>query len=270
MIHFRLNDIDSIQPVGQEPNLYLSWFWLTDGDVWLSFGDQTIYEYSQEAMQHFGNKLSPYNDYYIVRFVEDFTEIFDAICVSIPEALYRRTENIRQFRNDVEKWLERYSTEEDYYDNVYFPATPSLLSWLDDRHLDSGYLVGGPHLSFFRHHNTIRIVWETDQTLDNGIRLWTAISGSVEMNYTDFIDRVKAFGQNFFAAMNTRVHSAVANDWGTVTVDTIRLVEEHAERELEFTTRVSLLEGNPQDTTDWSEIEKLYAQMNSDIRPHSP
>jgi hypothetical protein len=60
VINFKLKDIDKIIPVTQEPNLYLSWFWLTDGDLWLTFGDQTICEYSKEAMQYFGDKPTPF------------------------------------------------------------------------------------------------------------------------------------------------------------------------------------------------------------------
>jgi hypothetical protein len=45
---------------------------------------------------------------------------------------------------------------------------------------DSAYLVGGP-LSFFRNKNKIRIVWDRECTLENGIALWTAKDGSFEM-----------------------------------------------------------------------------------------
>lgn len=54
MINFKLKDFDKLEPAGQAPNLYLSWFFLTDGELWLKFGDQTIYEYSKEALQYFG------------------------------------------------------------------------------------------------------------------------------------------------------------------------------------------------------------------------
>ena len=65
MINFTLKEFDKINPVGQEPDLYLSWFWLTEGDLWLTFGDQTIYEYSKEAITYFRRNphqiLSNYN-----------------------------------------------------------------------------------------------------------------------------------------------------------------------------------------------------------------
>ena len=101
MINFKLKDFDKIIPVGQEPNLRLSWFFLTDGDLWLTFGDQTIYEYSKEAIQHFGDKTTPYNDYYIVRFLEDFTELFRKISEPIPDSFFSLTPKIKQFRNKV-------------------------------------------------------------------------------------------------------------------------------------------------------------------------
>ena len=83
VINFKLRELDDILPVGQVPNLSTSWFWLTDGDLWLNFGDQMIYEYSIEAINYWGNKPTPYNDYPIIRFIEDFTELFDKIRESV-------------------------------------------------------------------------------------------------------------------------------------------------------------------------------------------
>jgi hypothetical protein len=76
MINFKLKELDKMAPWGQEPELSLHWFGLTDGDLWLIFGNQTIYEYSKEAMDFWGSKPTPYNDYQLSRFIEDFTRLF--------------------------------------------------------------------------------------------------------------------------------------------------------------------------------------------------
>ena len=252
MINFKLKELDNINPVGQKPNMYLSWFWLTDGDLWLKFGDQTIYEYSKEALECFEDKPTPYNDYYIVRFLEDFTYTFQKISVSIPDKFYKLTEDIQQFKNDAQKWFDIYDNEDEY---------EKLISWSSDRLFDSAYLVGGPYLSFFRHNNKIRIVWESEYILDNGISLWTAKNGSFEMDYCDFIDKVEKFGQAFFEAMDEQIELTIAKDWGQIKVDKLRLVEEHKERKLEFDKNLSFLKQEVIDETDWDEIEKLYESM---------
>jgi hypothetical protein len=59
VINFILRELDKISPWGQEPELSLHWFGLTDGDLWLTFGNETIYEYSKEAINYWGNKSTP-------------------------------------------------------------------------------------------------------------------------------------------------------------------------------------------------------------------
>ncbi len=266
MINFKLKDFDKINPVGQEPDLYLSWFWLTDGDLWLKFDGQTIYEYSEEALKYFGDKPTSYNDYYIVRFLEDFTERFEKISISIPDKFYRLTENIQQFRIDAQKWLDIYDTDKDEYSDFYFDEYDKLVSWTYKRLFNSAHLIGGPHLSFFRHKDKIRIVWETEHTLENGINLWTAKDGNFEMNYSDFINEVKKFGQNFFETMDKQIELTLTKDWGNIKVDKSNLVEEHKERKLEFNKNLFFLEQETKDETDWAAIEKLYERMKNEIK----
>ena len=266
MINFKLKNLDEIIPVGQEPNLHLSWFWLTDGDLWLKFGDQTIYEYSTDAIRYFGNKPTPYNDYYIVRFLEDFTECFENIGISIPDKFYNLTENIAQFRSDAQKWLDIHETDEDEYSDFYFDEYDTLISWTYDRLLSSSHLIGGPHLSFFRNKDKIRIIWDTEHTLENGISLWTAKDGSSEMNYFDFINEVKHFGEQFFKAMDKQIELALAKEWGTIELDKKRLVEEHQERKSEFEKRLSFLRQEVKDKTDWAKIDGLHKQMTDGIK----
>jgi hypothetical protein len=266
MINFKLKDINHIDPIGQEPELYLSWFWLTDGEIWLKFGDQTVYEYSKEAMQHFGNKRSPYNDYYIVRFLKDFTELFKTISISIPANLFDLTENLNIFSKDAHKWLDIYDTDEDEYPDFYFNEYDKLKSWIYDRHFNSGHLKGGPHLFFFRHKNKIRIVWKTEHTLDNGIKIWTANDGNLVINFSDFVSKVKAFGLKFFEAMDKQVELTLKKDWEHIKVDKSRLIEEHKERQIEFIENISFLERSDNNKTNWTEIEALIKRMRKEIK----
>ena len=74
-INFRLQNLDKISPWGSEEDLSLHWFGLTDGQLWLDAGNQTIYEYSEAARQYFASPI-PYNDYQVSRFLEDFSYTF--------------------------------------------------------------------------------------------------------------------------------------------------------------------------------------------------
>jgi hypothetical protein len=266
VINFKLRELSKILPVGQEPNLSLSWFWLTDGDLWLNFGEQTIYEYSKEALVYFGNKPTPYNDYPIVRFLEDFTQLFDRIRETIPQIFYDLTEDLKKFQSCSKKWLDIYDSGKDDYSDFYFDEYDKLISWAYKRTFDSGHLIGGPHLSFFRRAGKIRIVWETEHILENGISLWTAKDSSFEMEYSAFINKVKVFGHSFFAEMDKQIELSAAKEWGNIKVDKQRLVEEHKERKDEFFSTLLLLEQEPSDKTNWAEIEQLFNRMTSELK----
>ena len=105
MINFKLRELDKISPWGQEPESYLHWFALTYGDLWLTFGNETIYEYTKEAIDYWENKPTPYNDYQLSRFIEDFTDLFDKIRETIPEDFYNLTKDLKKFQSDAKKWL---------------------------------------------------------------------------------------------------------------------------------------------------------------------
>lgn len=58
MIHFKLKDIDSVIPIGND----LNWFSLTDGELYLNVENYKLFEYTSQAMQYFDDKTSPYID----------------------------------------------------------------------------------------------------------------------------------------------------------------------------------------------------------------
>ena len=266
LINFKLKSIDKIFPVGQQPNLYLSWFWLTDGDLWLKFGEQTIYEYSKEALEYFGDKPTAYSDYPIVRFLEDFTKLFKKVSESIPDKFYYLTRNIPQFEEDAQKWLDIYDTDENEYSEFYFEEYYKLISWKSERLFDSLHLIGGPHVSFFRCKDNVRINWDVEYTLENGVSLWTAKNGSFEMNYHNFIDKVKEFGVAFFIEMDKQIEETVAKEWGEIKVDKIRLVEEQQERKRDFYQNLNYLEHGTTEQTNWTEVETLFDRMTSELK----
>jgi hypothetical protein len=121
-------------------------------------------------------------------------------------------------------------------------------------------------LSFFRHNEKIRIIWDTEHSLDNGIILWTAKDGSFEMDYSDFIDEIKKFGDNFFKEMDKQIELTLAKEWDNIKIDKLRLIEEHNERKLTFDKNLSHLLQNNAELTNWTEIVQLYNRMISEIK----
>lgn len=264
MFHFQLKPINKIEPAGKEPNQSLSWFYLSDGDLWLNVGNQTLYEYTTEALANFPDKPTPFNDYYIIRFIEDFSCLFEKISQSIPSKFYTITDDLEPFLNTAQKWLDQQDESDDEF---YFEVYDKLISWIYERKLSSGHLIGGPRISFFRNENKLKIIWESDYCLDNGVKLWTATNDSYEMDYYDFVNEVEQFGTQFFKTMGYQIQEVIENDWpNTIEVDKKRLLEEHKERELEFLQNLEFLKNSPQDSADRELVDNLYHKMLKEIK----
>lgn len=266
MIHFKLKEIDQIESWGQEPDRSMHWFGLTDGDLWLTFGHETIFEYTREALEYFETKNSPYNDYQLARFVEDLSGIFAAIREPVSETLYELTADLHTFHDDIRSWMALHDSDNVNFDEFIDEKYESMISWINGRTLYSRHLTGGPLLSFFRHENKIRIVWETEQVLINGKRLWTANNGSAEWDYPEFIAKIREFGNTFFTAMDQQTLAANEKDWGNVSLDKNRMLYEQTEREAQFFKDLLLLEEVPASATDWTKTEVLVHLMQHELK----
>lgn len=234
MINFRLKQLDEVVPAGTNDDLRMSWFWLTDSYLWLELGDSKIYEYTHAAMEEMGLNKPRYNDYPLSRFIEDFSELFELISESVPKEMYELTENLDQFLNDAEKWLDIYENDDIEYSDFYFEEYTDLISWTINRTFNSAHLIGGPHLSFFRHEDSIRIIWDTEHQLDSGTALWTAKDGSIEISYIEFISHVREFQTSIFHKMDEQVGRALKKDWRNIQIDKALLENEHRERKAHF------------------------------------
>lgn len=260
-INFRLRDLDKICPWGSEDDLRLHWFGLTDGQLWIDAGSQTIYEYSEAARKYFACPIQ-YNDYQIARFLEDFSYTFKHIGESIPECLY---DEIGEFKTKTDAWKNSHIDDDDvvfdlFFENEYEP----LIQWFYDRTFDSGHLVGGPLIGCFRSKDKIKFLWESIYKLEDGESIWTAPAGIAEMAYEEFVSSVTEFYESFFDAMYKQVENAVAKNWGSVLLDKERLVEENRERKSAFWGNIMLL-SQPEENTDWNKIVELYDRMKADL-----
>lgn len=268
MTDFRINFIlkppAEIAPWGEKGD-YLSWFGLTDSELWITVGERTIYEYTDAACKEWKHDIR-HNDYYLSRFLEDFSGTFKFIRESIPREYY---DHIDDFIRDTDNWQNLYLDDDSVDDDAFFEFLDEkwepLTMWFYDRVFDSGHLTGGPLIGCFRCGERIRIWWNSDFTLDNGESIWTAPSGSFEILYADFVSEVKRFFDEFYAAMDKQTETALRMDWGKVNLDKTRLAEEHKERKEGFSQAVALLD-IPCEQTDWNKVEEMVEMMNKELK----
>lgn len=276
-INFILKPPVEIAPWGEKGD-YLSWFGLTDSELWITVGEHTIYEYTDAACKEWNHDI-PHNDYYLSRFLEDFSETFAYISEEIPEKFYNQIEKFRDITND---WLELYAGDDDcddeitdedidsfdrFYDEKYQPLT----EWFHNRVFDSGHLTGGPLIGCFRCGETLKIWWYGDDRLENGENIWTAPSGFFELPYADFVSEVKRFFHEFYAAMDKQVETSLQMDWdntpawGKVNLDKKYLAKEHKERKKGFDREIALLDENVS-VTDWNKVEEMFEIMKKELK----
>lgn len=264
-INFVLRDIDDIVPFGENRD-HLSWFGLTDSDLWIDVGERTVYEYSEAAVKAWGAKNSRYNDYYLSRFLEDFSGIFKAVGESVPRRLYDVSEN---FADIMRSWMDlRFpddnDNDEDGFDKFLDEEFQPLNEWYGSRVIDSGHLTGGSGIGFVRCGERIKIFWKSDYLLENGESIWTAPSGVFEHSYEDFAHEARRFFGEFFRKMDDQVRKALQKDWGRVRLDKEYLVRENKERREGFEQKLSLLDGD-RVMPDGDAVEERFEKMLSFI-----
>lgn len=264
LINFVLKDPIDIFPWGTEPDTNIHWFGLTDGDYWLTVGDKTLYEHTREIMKTWNISGDRYNDYYIVRFLEDFTELFSVITESLPEDFYqlaRSHDSLYEHIVKLQAWLEQLPDGEDADLDAYYDKYEKITQWIYNRTLTSGHLKYGPAISFFRFNDRITIVWNSGQQDEKGIAVWTAGNGQIEMPYQLFVNEVKGWGERFFNSMDSQIDKAFLKDWGTTKIDKNKIKDEQAKRKRKFGLDTNQLLVTHPKNTDWPLVRDLFREI---------
>ena len=258
-INFKLKKPAEIKPWG-ELNPSLHWFGLTDSLLWIDISNSVIYEYTEALTDECGNSIK-YNDYQLSRFLEDFSDILPSVSKSIPNSLYDAIEN---FENDTEKWKSLYIDEDDekfdkFYDEGYEPLT----SWFYERCIDSGHLVQGPHIGFFRCDENIKIWWNSESY--NQQNVWRFPSGCFEIAYSEFVSEVERFFALFYIEMDKQIEDVIQNGIPGVYVDNDELIRENKLRKDQFYQKVVSLKDMKPALINWKDITNLYDRMRAEL-----
>ena len=258
-INFKLKQPAEITPWG-ELNPTLHWFGLTDSLLWIDISDSVIYEYTESHTDECGNFIK-YNDYQLSRFLEDFSEILPSVSTPVPKSLYDAIEN---FEKDTEKWKSLYIDEDDEkYDKFYDEKYEPLTTWFYERCIDSGHLVQGPHIGFFRCDDNIKIWWDSDSYNQHSI--WRFPSGCFEITYSAFVSEVERFFASFYKEMDKQIEDVIQNGIPGVYVDIDALIRENKMRKDGFYQKLGSLKNMKKTLIDWKDITDLYDRMRAEL-----
>ena len=259
-INYILKKPELIVPWG-DVEKSLHWFGLTDGLLWIDVGDAVIYEYKEPHPDNFGTQVR-YNDYQLTRFLEDFLELSSAISEPVPKLLY---DSIDAMEDDFEALKSKYiDTSDDEFDSFYDEFYLPLIEWYYNRCMDSGHLVCGPQIGFFRCDDKLKVVWNSKH-MNDGTELWKYPCGSYEMPYSEFVAEVIRFVNNFTSDMDRQVADVFGNGIPGVSVDTDALMHENTWRKDKFINQLKPFYAASIQETDWKRVIALYECMRKEL-----
>jgi len=216
--------------------LSLSWFGLTYGSYRLEVGNEKLFSYS-EQMSAIWTAESPgfcgdYVDYQVVRLWEDILEILPNVLEPIPLELAQlfSTHNLQvsALNQRVEKSLRSGHINQD--------IAKAAVCWIQDRTLDTGYLINGPSIWLWSDQDSVTITWDNRNSLINGVEVWSAKHGSYSMPRSVFLKEVELFNDDFIAQMSQRVDDICAG-WNRphirIDIENLRKQQLERPRELE-------------------------------------
>ncbi|XZF13504.1 DUF5984 family protein [Chitinophagaceae bacterium MMS25-I14] len=257
-INFQLKPPANISPWGS-----MGWFALSLGEYWLTIGDKQFYEYTSAILEVWNGKEQKYVDYQLARFIEDFTTTFTYIAESLPNDFYAMTQDAMIFSGFYQKASDTVDDliYGDTSDEVVYRAH-KIVKWAADRSISAMHLNYGPAIFFFRNGNKLRIVWFAGDKTDEGIPVWTAGNGTLEMAYNEFVIAVEDFKDRIFEAMGQQIALANIMEWPDSYVSKEGRVAEQKEREESFAIRLDMLKSGEIKNTDWNEIRQTMKRLN--------
>jgi hypothetical protein len=232
LLNFSLRPIDEVQPWGTAPDLSLSWFGLTDGCYWIDAGGEELFRFSNEALAKWPRDpfVGPYNDYQVIRLLEDVLAILPDILQPIPPRLrpyIRSVYSESSWRAHCRAfWGSDASDSDELVDRACLAE-----GWVNRRWVDTLYMTCGPTIGIWREDDDITIAWDNTRDKIEGAKAWACDRGTYSLPAVEFLAEVKSFHERLMAEMERRIDS-VASSWDRpeIRIDTRGLVQEHEYR----------------------------------------
>jgi len=221
LIKFLLKEIKDIIPWRENNNNYLHWFALTEAYYWIALDENVeLFRYSEEYLVKYGfNPSLPYVDYQCARLLWDIIDLLNFVSVPIPSKVFDTIQTLDKFESylsSLTNWLEnQWDETEEMYDEIYDVAS----EWIHLRRLDSGYLIGGPDIYFFRSEEKIYIRWFSEYKDSDGTKMWTETKGEKVINYNDFIRELNSTLTKFEKSMKIQINAVLKSPPKNVLVD---------------------------------------------------
>ena len=262
---FRLKPLADVDAWGGPGARSLHWFGLTDGWYGIHAGTHDLFRTADLP-----DDPEPWIEYPIVRLWEDVLEILPYVLEAVPRAIAERLHPARDwaqfYGRAVSGRKARDPDEAEAAEAILLGAT----AWVDDRQIDTQYLVGGPQVYVVRVEARARMLWDNRNTPpDEGTR-WHSEAGLHELALDDYVAEARDLDARLMAAMAARIIDVQAGRAPTdVSIDLVQLEREHAERSTWLDAALAGTPGiagirEPQ-VTDWDEVTRCLEALDTAV-----
>jgi hypothetical protein len=239
LFEFELKPLGQIVPWGENNDLYLTWFGLTDSNYYMDVGKERLFEYSTELLRHWSKNnsnneshVSPYFDYQVSRLHEDLLAILPDVLQEIPQALFDcigTGEKQKKWECCLSSFADSYESEDPMEEIDFFDVYEEATDWVRCRKLVG--IGGGPDILIFRFDQQVIIRWDSSDYSQDGISTWSAPSGELILPVEKFVEEVHSFHNRLMKSMADRVSFIVSNEtFPNVSIDKQELAREQEER----------------------------------------
>jgi len=266
LFEFKLKPLQEVMPWGEEPELNLHWFGLTDGIYYMNVGEEQLFRSSKEILLHWKKEYPDldinlaYVDYQVVRLYEDLLEILADVMQAIPAELQHFVKSKQSYECwEKELWDIFNSTEDEEIEDLYYLATEW---WNRCRSLSTMHLNNGPNIWLWRAESTIYIRWNNESMKIDGIQPWTAVRGEFVLSLEEFEEEVRDFHHRLMAEMVQRIEQLKSNNpIPHVKIDLASLEKEHDERKISLEHALN----NTPCVNNWDEVIEATNKL---LRPN--
>jgi len=196
-------------PPSDPSRRYYSWYGLTNGRYAIEVGDARIFQYSPEFLRLGlcrpartpSDPLADCDDYPVGRVWENILDILPDILVDIPGPAFDLISTVQAQTDWLRSLAWVHGIEDDEALDQLFCAT----DWLGYRRLDTGYLVDGPQVWFFRFSGQIHVRWDNSKANAGTIPRWLATSGSYSLPVDLFLAELQLFNDRLMSQVAARI-----------------------------------------------------------------
>nr|WDE41603.1 hypothetical protein [uncultured bacterium] len=235
LFEFQLKKLSDVLPWGEEPDLYLHWFGLTDGIYYMNVGDEQLFRASTAIMEHWVKEYPDINvndvyvDYQVVRLYEDLLEKLVDMLQPVPSEIHQLI-STQETQNHwtTQLWDIFESTDSEEIEDLYSVATEW---WNYHRSLSTMHLSEGPNIWIWNSGETVHIRWNSESKNINGIQPWTTVRGDYTLPLGEFREEILSFHERFMDEMTYRIRQLMTdNPIPHIKIDMQSLEKEHEER----------------------------------------